>query len=169
MVTPTPSLTSTVDAYFDPQVEFEELGVSLNGQQTWKLLGPDLDGHYGSLQGVGGLEATVQTVGSQTLTTPVLNDYGGNVLAVISGTSVTWNPVRVSGYGAVPGYQAPTLLGSTPLANTLVWRSRGIDPSGFYNLGARYYDPLAGAFPKPRSSGTRGQHGLVLILRRRSG
>jgi len=120
-----------------------------NGQQRWKLLGPDLDGHYGSLQGVGGLEATVQSVGSQTLTTPVLNDYGGNVLAVISGTSVAWNPVRVSGYGAVPGYQAPTLLGGTPLANTLVWRSRGIDPRGFYNLGARYYDPLAGHFLSP--------------------
>jgi RHS repeat-associated protein len=124
------------------------------------LLGPDLDGHYGSLQGVGGLEATVQSVGSQTVTTPVLNDYCGNVLAVISGTSVAWNPVRVSGYGAVPGYQAPTLLGGTPLANTLVWRSRGIDPSGFYNLGARYYDPLAGHFLSPDPLG----HGASMDL-----
>jgi len=57
--------------------------------------------------------------------------------------------VRVGGYGPVAGYQASPLLGSTPLADTLVWRSRGIDPSGFYNLGARYYDPVAGHFLSP--------------------
>jgi len=82
-------------------------------------------------------------------TTPVLNDYCGNVLATVSGPVVFWNPVRVGGYGPVAGYQASPLLGSTPLADTLVWRSRGIDPSGFYNLGARYYDPVAGHFLSP--------------------
>ncbi|HVU09418.1 MAG TPA: HYD1 signature containing ADP-ribosyltransferase family protein [Verrucomicrobiae bacterium] len=136
--------TLTLDSYFDPQVEFEEVGVAVNGQRTWKVLGPDLDGHYGSLHGVGGLEATVRE--SDGLTTPVLNDYFGNVLATISGTTTSWSPVRVGGYGPVLGYQSPTLTASTLLADTLVWRSRGIDPSGFYNLGARYYDPVAGHF-----------------------
>jgi RHS repeat-associated protein len=136
--------TLTLDAYFDPEVEFEEVGVGINGQRTWKVLGPDLDGQYGSLQGVGGLEATVRE--SDGLTIPVINDYLGNVLATISGTSTTWNPVRVDGYGPALGYQASPLTAGTPLADTLVWRSRGIDPSGFYNLGARYYDPLAGHF-----------------------
>ena len=136
--------TLTLDSYFDPQVEFEEVGVAVNGQRTWKVLGPDLDGHYGGLHGVGGLEATVRE--SDGLTTPVLNDYFGNVLATISGSTTSWNPVRVGGYGAVLGYQAPTLTASASLADTLVWRSRGIDPSGLYNLGARYYDPLAGHF-----------------------
>jgi len=138
---------TTLDAYFDPQVEFEEVGVSLNGKRTWKVLGPDLDGHYGSMQGLGGLEATVRE--SDGLTMPVINDYCGNILATIGGGTVTWNPVRVGGYGPVQGYQASPLLGSTPLADTLVWRSRGIDPSGFYNLGARYYDPVAGHFLSP--------------------
>ena len=140
-------LTLTLDSYFDPHVEFEEVGVGVNGQRTWKVLGPDLDGSYGSLQGVGGLEATVRE--SDGLTIPVINDYAGNVLATISGTSVSWNPVRVSGYGPVLGYQASTLTAGTPLADTLVWRSRGVDPSGYYNLGARYYDPLAGHFLSP--------------------
>jgi RHS repeat-associated protein len=136
--------TLTLDSYFDPEVEFEEVGVGINGQRTWKVLGPDLDGQYGSLQGVGGLEATVRE--SDGLTIPVINDYLGNVLATISGTTTTWNPVRVDGYGPALGYQASPLTAGTPLADTLVWRSRGIDPSGFYNLGARYYDPLAGHF-----------------------
>ena len=54
-----------------------------------------------------------------------------------------------NGYGPVLGYQASTLTAGTPLADTLVWRSRGVDPSGYYNLGARYYDPLAGHFLSP--------------------
>jgi RHS repeat-associated protein len=139
-------MTLTLDSYFDPQVEFGEVGVGVNGQRTWKVLGPDLDGDYGSLQGVGGLEATVQE--SSGLTTPVLDDYFGNVLATIS-SKVRWSPVRVGGYGPVLGYQSSTLTANTPLADTLVWRSRSIDPSGFYNLGARYYDPIAGHFLSP--------------------
>ena len=88
----------------------------------------------GSMQGVGGLEATVRE--SDGTVTPVLNDYWGNVLATISGSSINWNPVRVSGYGPVLGYQSPTLTASTPLAETLLWRTHRIDPSGFYYMGA---------------------------------
>jgi RHS repeat-associated protein len=32
------------------------------------------------------------------------------------------------------------------LADTLQWRTRRIDPTGLYCLGARYYDPLGGRF-----------------------
>ena len=70
-------------------------------------------------------------------------------LATVSGTATSWSPVRVGGYGPVLGYQSPTLTPSTLLADTLAWRSRGIDPSGFYCLGARYYDPVAGHFLSP--------------------
>ncbi len=97
---------------------------------------------------------------SDGLTIPVINDYAGNVLATISGISVNWNPVRVSGYGPVLGYQASTLTAGTPLADTLVWRSRGMDPSGFYNLGARYYDPIAGHFLSPDPLGHAGSMDL---------
>jgi RHS repeat-associated protein len=31
----------------------------------------------------------------------------------------------------------------------MMWRSRWIDPGGFYCLGARYYDPMAGHFLSP--------------------
>jgi RHS repeat-associated protein len=110
-------------------------------------MGPDVNGRYGGSQGVGGLEATVRE--SDGLTTPVLNDYFGNVLATISGGNVSWNPVRVGGYGPVLGYRASPLTLSTPLADTLAWRSRTIDLSGFYYLGCRYYDPVAGHFLAP--------------------
>jgi len=152
------AVTLTLDSYFDPLVEFEELGVAVNGTRTWKVMGPDLNGRYGGMQGVGGLEATVRE--SDGTVTPVLDDYFGNVLATIAGTTVNWNPVRVSGYGPVLGYQSPTLTAGTPLAETLLWRSHRIDPSGFYYLGARYYDPLAGHFLSPDPMG----HGASMDL-----
>ena len=121
-------------------------------------MGPDLNGHYGGLNGVGGLEATIRE--SDGTVTPVLNDFFGNVLATISGTTASWNSVRVGGYGPVLGYQAATLNAGTPLAESLLWRSRRIDPSGFYNLGARYYDPMAGRFLSPDPMGHAGSMDL---------
>ena len=41
-------------SYFDPLVEFLELGVNVNGVTTWKIYGPDLNGRNG------GLDITVQ-------------------------------------------------------------------------------------------------------------
>jgi RHS repeat-associated protein len=148
----------TLDSYYDPLVEFQELAVGINGQRTWKVMGPDLDGHYGGMNGVGGLEATIRE--SDGGVTAVLNDIFGNVLATVSGTTASWNPVRVGGYGPVYGYQAATLTGGTPLAETLVWRSRRMDPSGFYDLGARYYDPVAGRFLSPDPLGNAGSMDL---------
>jgi YD repeat-containing protein len=52
------SPTATTSIY-DPQVEFLEIGVAIDGTKAWKVYGPDLNGWYGSLQGTGGLEATI--------------------------------------------------------------------------------------------------------------
>ena len=34
----------SLSSYFDPLVEFLELGVATTNQTIWKLMGPDLDG-----------------------------------------------------------------------------------------------------------------------------
>lgn len=141
------AMALTIDSFYDPQVEFGEVGVAVNGQRTWKIVGPDGDGGFGAMQGVGGLEATVRE--SDGSITPVLNDWSGNVLATISGTTAKWNPVRVGGYGPEIGYESSVLTPGAALADTLVWRSRRIDPTGLYWLGARYYDPMAGRFLTP--------------------
>ena len=44
----------TINQYYDPQVEFLELGVSYGNTTEWKLYGPDLNGVYGGLNGTGG-------------------------------------------------------------------------------------------------------------------
>lgn len=145
---------------FDPQVEFQEIAVSLNGVRTWKVYGPDLDGSYGSAQGLGGLEATRQEGASQPL--PVLQDHFGNVLATINpqSGSVTWSSTRLSGYGPALGYAAPIFSPSLTLADASVWRGKRIDPSGYYWLGARYYDPVAGRFLSPDPAGHEAAYDL---------
>ncbi len=139
------AMTLTIDSFFDPQVEFSEIAVTVNGSRTWKLMGPDLDGRFGSLQGVGGVEATIPE--NPGFATAVVNDCFGNIQGTAPGVPATWTSTRVSAYGPEIGYQAPSLSVGTPsLADSLAWRSRRIDPSGLCWLGARYYDPLAGRF-----------------------
>jgi RHS repeat-associated protein len=93
------------------------------------------------------LEATLRESDGQSTT--VINDVFGNVVGTVSGTNGLWNPARVSSYGPEPGYQALTLSASVPLVETLVWRTRRVDPTGYYWLGARYYDPVAGRMLSP--------------------
>jgi RHS repeat-associated protein len=141
----------TIDSYYDPQVEFQELAVDVNGQRTWKIMGPDLTGSYGGLNGVGALEATVHE--SDGIVIPVLNDRYGNVLATISSGQVSWTSIRVGGYGPMNGYRVPSLTLNTPLVETLVWRSRRADPTGFYYMGNRPYDSFSQRFISPDPAG----------------
>ena len=114
----------------------------------WKVYGPDLNGRFGGLQGTGGLEAVI--LDADGTTTGVINDQFGNGVATVTGTgssaSVTWNTTRVGAYGPLPGVQAQTLTDVTQLAAATAWRSHRIDPTGFYWLGARYYQPTSGRF-----------------------
>ncbi len=141
------SATSTASEY-DPQVEFLEIGTTVNNVRAWKVYGPDMNGTYGGMQGTGGLEATVLDSGGTA--TGVLNDYFGNGVATITGTgssaSVTWNTTHVGAYGPLPGNVAQPLTNAAQLASVVGWRGHVIDPTGFYWLGARYYEPTSGRF-----------------------
>ena len=141
----TPSgVAAVTKSIYDPQVEFLEIGVAVNGAKAWKVYGPDLNGRFGGLQGTGGLEAVI--LDADGTTTGVINDQFGNGVASVSGGSVTWFTTRVGAYGPLPGIQAQTLTDVSQLAAATAWRSRRIDPTGFYWLGARYYEPTSGRF-----------------------
>lgn len=137
------AVTSLIQSYYDPQVEFGEIGVSVDGVRTWSVVGPDRSGTYGAFQGIGGLEGEVREDG---YTLGALSDHFGNVVASVSGTQVMWSGTRLSGYGPVAGYAAPVLHGQNFISQASPWRSRRADTTGFYCLGARYYDPLSGRF-----------------------
>jgi RHS repeat-associated protein len=134
----------TTASTFDPEVEFLEIATTINGKRTWKIYGPDLDGRFGGLQGIGGLEATIQETGN--ISTGLLTDAFGNGVGTISGNSLTWHKNRSGSYGILPGHTALSPNESVTVAQATAWRGKSADATGFYNLGARYYEPSGGRF-----------------------
>lgn len=143
---------------YDPQVEFLDLGVFIGasakdgmpGQMTWKLCGPDLNGRYGGMNGAGGLEAVATGLGYFS---PTINDARGNVLGTCNPSTgtVTWNPSRPTGYGAIPAHRPVPLGhgGGGGYAQSAAWRGKWTDITGYIWLGARFYDPAAGMWLSP--------------------
>src|SRR6185295_8447630 len=135
---------SVMSHYFDPSVEFLELGVTENGRTTWKLLGPDLDGVYGGQNGTGGLDAIVP---GPNQFNPTLSDAFGNLHAVFDQQgALQWNPSRLTGYGAVPGYRPLPLGSGSNLAAESAWRNRAPDSIGLTWMGGNWYDPESAQF-----------------------
>jgi RHS repeat-associated protein len=137
-------VVNTVDSWYDPQVEFLEVAVNVNGTLTSKVYGPDASGTYGGLGGVGGLETLY--INGHTTSYGSVQDVFGNILASISNSVVTWTSNRFSSYGPVPGYQPSSLSPNVSLEQVLGWRGKRVDDTGLIYLGARHYDPLAGRF-----------------------
>jgi RHS repeat-associated protein len=147
--TPVTTLNSSnavneVDSWYDPQAEFLEVGVAVNDLPTIKVYGPDANGIYGGLQGVGGLEDVYEF--GHTSATSFVQDFFGNILASINEGSITWNPARFSSYGPVPGYQTSALSSDVELERAIGWRGKRVDETGLIWIGARMYDPVAGRF-----------------------
>lgn len=131
----------TLNSYFDPQVRFLELGVSYGNQIVWKLYGPDLNGQYGGLYGAGGLDGISPYL---NFFYPTISDARGNILAEVTNGIVSWNSARPTGFGAVPGYRPVAFANGADMAQSSAWRGREVDITGYYSVGARTYDPVAG-------------------------
>src|SRR5204863_1521680 len=118
-------------SFYDPSVEFLEMGVWLNyGEVTWKLYGPDLGGRYGGFNGTGGLDAIIEEPG---VFEPTLSDARGNVLGYYAPAhaSVVWSPSRPTGYGAVPGYRPLPLGTGGNMAQSAAWCGKWPDVTGY--------------------------------------
>ncbi len=155
---PNSQLSTTIDSWYDPLVEFLEVGVEVNGQRTWKVYGPDLSGAYGAMQGIGGAEGAIREIDG--VTEGLLNDYFGNAVATISGGQVNWNAGRFDGYGPVQGNQAQPLSASLTVAQSLGWQGRWADLTGDYQMGVRPYSPMLRRFLSCDSLGHVGDWGL---------
>jgi RHS repeat-associated protein len=145
-----------LSSYYDPQVEFMELGVLLSTapekeflqagtspsvQTAWKLYGPDLNGKYGGANGTGGLEGVSPY---QNTFNPVISDARGNVLAEFTNGVANWTLARPTGYGAVPGYRPVAYGNGVDLAQSCAFRGREVDVTGYHHFGRRDYDPISG-------------------------
>jgi len=144
VVSNTPSgSVSTIDSYFDPAVEFLEIGVNYNGRKEMKVYGPDVSCTYGGAQGIGGLEAVVDV--SSGAKNVVLNDRFGNVLGyapVWQPSAFQWSAARFHSCGPKVGYETPFLASGVSLMQTLGWQGQRRDITGLYYWNARPYDPV---------------------------
>jgi len=149
-----------VDQYFDPEIEFLEIGAAENGRVTWKIPGPDLNGRYGGLNGIGGFEAYCP---GPEFFCPILSDQQGNLHGVYDQQHlmITWYPSRVTGYGAVPGYNPVPFGDGVSLDQSRAFINRGADRTGFVWMGGNYYDlatcQFIGFDPRGHASSPNGR------------
>lgn len=164
--------TLTETSWHDPLVEFLEVGleVAWSGTSTgtvtaherwWKVHGPDLNGGYGGLQGMGGLEAMVNEVNGEIV--GFIDDMYGHILGFATAPGLTtgspsatpflnrvttfeWSLSRFGGYGPLPGYWSPAIADGVATWRTFGWRGRRMEVTGYYHLGARYYNSSSGRF-----------------------
>lgn len=157
--TPSGGATVTTQSVFDPEVEFLELGLAINGAWNWKVYGPDISGSYGGLQGLGGLEAVI---GSDGVTRGIVNDWFGNTAGyvVAPGAAMTWSPAQFLAWGPAPGWGTPPLDGTKPLHELLGYRGLTLDPPGYVQQGLRPYDPQTGRWLSPDPVGHAGSLSL---------
>lgn len=119
-------------SFYDPQHEFQEVGVSFGNKMFWKL--------YGSIA----CEAIQDASGNVAV---LHNDMRNNLQSVITSKQVVWNSDYPTPYGPSGSLkQASDLLS---YANSLTWQSKAMDPTGLIWMGARYYDPAGGRFISP--------------------
>ena len=76
-----PAPPTIINSYYDPQVEFLELGVNYGNTTEWKLCGPDINGIYGGANGTGGFDAVSPYL---NLFEPIISDFRGNILGVVT-------------------------------------------------------------------------------------
>jgi RHS repeat-associated protein len=170
--------TVVEESFHDPLVEFLEIAVETRviGQGTpangnipassdyvkasstraWKVHGPDANGAYGGLQGIGGLEAVyeehaVGTVAQAPSWTGVIDDYYGHIVATVAGevvseTALSYHETKSIGYGPAPDSPVHYLSEGASLTQSTAWRGKRQDITGFYYLGARYYEPSSARF-----------------------
>ncbi len=134
-----------IESYHDPEVEFLEVGLSVDGNRIWKLYGGDFEsGAYGASQGMGGLLATVEE--SNSTVTPFISDHFGHVQGRISGGVTQWSGAQYNSYGEEATGTIPALTSASLLPQTLGWRGQRVDVTGLINMGMRPYDPESGRF-----------------------
>lgn len=147
--------SSYIQYYFDPQVEFLELGWNDNGGRMWKVYGPDTNGVYGGQQGCGGLENEIWEAQSWCYV-PLNNEFGDAegylYLSTLSGSanySTHTYGLPLGEYGCEPGQYLYNNGVNNTVLPTPQWRGHYVDETGFVWMGSRYYEPLSGKFLSP--------------------
>ena len=124
--------TVVTTSLFDPEHEFQEIGVLTKEKCFWKIF-------RGST-----CEAIIDSKREVAI---LHHDMRNNLIAVFTQQSIQWVNDYPTPYGPrAPPKQIQNLLSYTL---SLSWQSKQVDPTGLIWLGARHYDPIGGRFLSP--------------------
>jgi len=121
--------TTVIRSYYDPEDEFQEIGIHTNGKTFWKIIGPNT------------CDAMTDEEGSFLF---LVHNALRQLNAVVTPEDVIYTHPIADPYGFTMEYKQPQDLLS--YAESLSWHSKSIDNSGFVWMGDRHYDPMLGCF-----------------------
>jgi RHS repeat-associated protein len=122
--------TLITNSLYDPEEEFQEIGVQIGGKTFWKIYGPDACDAISD-----------ETGASVTLIHNALRQLTG----VVSPQGTLYNDKLPTAYG--PLEITPSIASDlASYAQSLSWHSKAQDPTGFIWMGDRYYDSRSGQF-----------------------
>lgn len=130
--TPVNSFCITSTSFFDPEKEFQEIGVQLGDKTYWKLYGPD------------SCDAIIDETGASVF---LMHNALNELIAIVFEQDVKYTSRICSSYGPQNQPSIPSDLFS--YSQSLSWHSNSLDPTGLILMGKRYYDPKAGRFISP--------------------
>lgn len=122
--------TLITTSFYDPEKEFDEIGVNVEGKTFWKLNGNK------------NCETIIDDEGNSI---SLIYDTLGKLIAAIDSENMHWNETLVTPYGP-RGPPKPLESNLVSFAFAHTWQGRRVDPTGFIWMGARYYDPVGGKF-----------------------
>jgi RHS repeat-associated protein len=122
--------TLITNSLYDPEEEFQEIGIQIGGKTFWKIYGPDACDAISD-----------ETGASVTLMHNALRQLTG----VVSHQGTLYSEKSPSFYGPLeinPSVSSDLIS----YAQSLNWHSKAQDPTGFIWMGDRYYDSRSGQF-----------------------
>ncbi|MBS0637121.1 MAG: RHS repeat-associated core domain-containing protein [Verrucomicrobia bacterium] len=126
------SATSVTTSFFDPEKEFEEIGIQLQDKTFWKYYGQN------------SCDAVSDNRGQAAY---LIHNSLQQLEAIVTSSDVSYVEHYPTSYG--PKKQADVFYDITTYAKTLTWQSRTQDPTGLIWIGKRYYNPQCGHFISP--------------------
>ena len=119
-------------SFYDPEEKFQEIGLNYDGRTFWKLCKDT------------SCDAIIDEKGNIVT---LVHDIQGNLSATVSSKDIVWNQHESSPYG--PLSTPPLKPELFSIAQSHIWKSKRVDPTGLIWLGARYYNPTGGRFFSP--------------------
>jgi len=118
--------------FYDPQHEFQEIGIQINKRNYWKLHGPK---HC---------DALIDDEGNWVV---LAYDGLNHLIGMASKRGFTPNEHHPTYYGPITPLPIPRDL--LTYAQSLTWHGKALECHGLIWMGARYYQPYTGRFLSP--------------------